>query len=74
MSGRKPGAQLGRPELAPLVDELARRYGDGPPPATITLRNLTIEQRGALADLLGDARLPAVSPREASRAFNASSV
>jgi uncharacterized protein (TIGR02679 family) len=52
-------ARLARPRLRPLVDELARRFGDGPdPPVRVTLRRLTSEQRDGLADLLGATRLP----------------
>jgi uncharacterized protein (TIGR02679 family) len=51
-------ARLARPGLAPLVDELARRYRDGDTVSTVTLRALSIEQRHALADLLGTAKLP----------------
>lgn len=52
--------RLARPALAPLVDELARRYGEGAgiEPTRVTLRDLTTENRRALADLLGLDRLP----------------
>ena len=51
--------RLARPGLRPLVDELARRLGDGPdPPVRVTLRRLSAEQRDGLADLLGAPRLP----------------
>lgn len=56
--GRVAHERLGRPELAPLVDELARRFGDGTPPVAITVRDLSLGQRLALADLFGDHRLP----------------
>lgn len=49
--------RLRRPELAPLVDELVRRFGDGDPPVTLTLRDLPDASRRALADLLGADRL-----------------
>jgi uncharacterized protein (TIGR02679 family) len=49
---------LDRPGLEPLWDELARRYGQGAEPVTLSLRNLTPPQRRALADLLGSDRLP----------------
>ncbi len=48
---------LARPELAPLVDELARRLANGDVPRTITLRSLPVASRRALADLLGLDRL-----------------
>jgi uncharacterized protein (TIGR02679 family) len=50
--------RLARPGLAPLLDELARRYGEGDTPLTLTLHGLSIDQRHALADLLGAAKLP----------------
>ncbi len=51
--------RLGRPALAPLVDELARRFGLGRGvPSRITLRGLGEEARAAVADLLGLATLP----------------
>jgi uncharacterized protein (TIGR02679 family) len=53
----------GRPELAPVWAELARRFGDGDPPVAITLRDLSMGQRQALADLLGLDRLPAATAR-----------
>jgi len=56
-------ARLGRPELAPVVDELARRLGEGALPVTVLLRDLSTEQRDAVADLLGTARLPEPSAR-----------
>ena len=50
--------RLARPGLEPLVDELARRFGDGPEtPTRLTLRQLTSQQRAAVADLLGAPRL-----------------
>lgn len=55
--------RLDRPDLSPLIDELARRYGDGSTPTTVTLHNLGDAQRSALADLLGEARLPPVTVR-----------
>jgi uncharacterized protein (TIGR02679 family) len=54
---------LDRPGLAPLWAELARRFGDGPPPVSITLRALSLGQRQALADLLGLDRLPGATAR-----------
>ncbi|MGH9000121.1 MAG: TIGR02679 family protein [Acidimicrobiia bacterium] len=52
-------ARLDRPGLEPLWDELARRYGEGTEPVTVSLRGLSLPQRRALADLLGSDRLPA---------------
>lgn len=64
MTAPAPHERLSRPGLEPLVDELARRFADGPdPPATLTLRGLTAEQRTALADLLGTPRLPSATIR-----------
>ncbi|MGH8993815.1 MAG: TIGR02679 family protein [Acidimicrobiia bacterium] len=55
---------LDRPELAPLWDELFRRYGEGVGrPASITLRQLSPPERQALADLLGSDRLVPVATR-----------
>lgn len=53
-----PVARLGRPALAPVLDELARRLGEGTDPARLTLRGLSPATRQALADLLGTDRLP----------------
>lgn len=55
----EPGAttRLSRPELRPLVEELARRLGDGALPSGISLRRLPPETFGTLADLLGLDRL-----------------
>ncbi len=51
--------RLGRPALAPIVEELARRLDEGRgTPTRITLRRLHDDHRGALADLLGVAKLP----------------
>lgn len=55
--------RLGRPELAPLVDELARRFEAGDIPVSITLRDLADPSRQALADLLGADRRPASTAR-----------
>lgn len=49
---------LTRRELAPLVDELARRLGDGDIPVVLTLRNMEAGSRQALADLFGLDRVP----------------
>ena len=56
-------AALERRDLAPLWDELARRWSDGPEPVAITVRGLSLSQRQALADLLGADRLPGESMR-----------
>src|ERR1700738_4199674 len=58
MTSEATSQRLARPDLAPLVDELARRDGDGGTPITVTLQGLSIDQRHALADLLGAAKLP----------------
>ncbi len=55
----RAAGRLGRAELAPLVDELGRRLGDGGEPAVLVLRGLPDESRRALADLFGLDRLPA---------------
>jgi len=54
-----PAQRLDRPELAPIVDELARRFSEGLAPVRLTLTDLTPPTRRALADLLGMDRLPA---------------
>lgn len=54
--------RLGRPVLAPLVDELADRFADGPP-ATLSLRRLDDSARSAVADLLGAAKVPPATGR-----------
>ena len=56
-------ARLARPELDPLVDELARRFSAGRPPVTLTLRDMPAGARHALADLLGLDRVPRPSGR-----------
>jgi uncharacterized protein (TIGR02679 family) len=56
-------ARLGRPGLEPVRAELARRFGDGTEPVAITLRDLSLAERQALADLLGLDRLPAATFR-----------
>ena len=49
-------ARLDRPGLAPLVDELHRRFSTGQAPVRVRLRSTTAEQRQVLADLFGSAR------------------
>jgi uncharacterized protein (TIGR02679 family) len=56
-------SRLDRPELTPLWAELARRLGEGRPPVTVTVPDLTLAQRRALADLLGLDRLPRPTAR-----------
>jgi uncharacterized protein (TIGR02679 family) len=51
-------SRLEVPGLAPLVAELARRFGDGSPVTRITVRDLDDEQRASVADLLGGDHLP----------------
>lgn len=55
--------RLSRPELGPLVDELARRLSEGPAPASIALGGIPEPARRALADLLGMDRVPPASGR-----------
>jgi uncharacterized protein (TIGR02679 family) len=55
--------RLGRPELAPLVDELARRFEAGDTPVTVTLRDVADPSRQALADLMGADRRPPPTSR-----------
>lgn len=56
-------ARLDRRELVPLVDELARRFGDGDVPVVLSLRGLSLAERQALADLFGLDRLPPAHAR-----------
>ncbi|MGH9263575.1 MAG: TIGR02679 family protein [Acidimicrobiales bacterium] len=56
-------AGLDRPGLAPVWAELARRFGEGQPPVAITLRDLSLSERRAVADLLGLDRLPRETAR-----------
>ncbi len=52
--------RLGRPALAPVVEELARRLDEGRgTPTRITLRGLHDDHRSALADLLRSRQTPA---------------
>ncbi len=46
-------AAFDRPELAPLWTELRRRFEAGGPVRTVRLAGLQLDQRAALADLLG---------------------
>ncbi len=56
--------RAGRPGLAPLWEELARRLGASDAPvASVTLRDLDGPARHALADLLGSDRLPGATCR-----------
>jgi uncharacterized protein (TIGR02679 family) len=50
--------RLNRPELAPVVDELVRRFSEGAAPVRLTLRDLSPRTRSTIADLLGLDRLP----------------
>jgi uncharacterized protein (TIGR02679 family) len=50
--------RLARPDLAPLVDELVRRFGTGEVPVTVALHSLPDPARRALADLFGTDRVP----------------
>lgn len=65
--GRLPAPLVARlrdqEDLGPLWDALAHRLSSGEAPVTLTLRGLSMAQRGALADLFGDARLPAATTR-----------
>lgn len=56
-------SRFDRAGLAPVWAELARRFGDGEPPVSVTLRNLSTGERQAVADLLGLDRLPAATAR-----------
>lgn len=56
-------AELDRSGLARMWDELARRYGEGTEPVTITLRDLSDDERAAIADLLALDRLPRAACR-----------
>ncbi|MGH2601396.1 MAG: TIGR02679 domain-containing protein, partial [Dehalococcoidia bacterium] len=46
-----------------LWEELHRRFCEGAPPTTVTLRDLSLDQRRALADLLASDRLPRSTAR-----------
>jgi uncharacterized protein (TIGR02679 family) len=56
-------SHLDRPGLGPLWDELHRRFAKGRAPTTVTLRDLTLDQQRAIADLLGSDRLPGRTAR-----------
>lgn len=60
---RSPAPRLGHPDLAPLVDELVRRYSSGHEPVRITVPALRDAGRARLADLLGGDRLVATGAR-----------
>jgi uncharacterized protein (TIGR02679 family) len=56
-------ARIDRPELAPLVDELARRFGEGVTPVAVTLRDVPEATLRAVADLLGADRALRPNPK-----------
>jgi uncharacterized protein (TIGR02679 family) len=56
-------ARLERPDLAPLVDELARRFAEGRTPVAVTLRDVPEATLRAVADLLGADRVPRPNPK-----------
>ncbi|HUD16890.1 MAG TPA: TIGR02679 family protein [Acidimicrobiales bacterium] len=59
MTGSDPATRrLEVAGLAPLVAELSRRFADGSAVSVVTVRDLDEEQREAIADLLGQDRLP----------------
>ena len=58
---------LARPGLAPLVDELARRFSEGAPPTSIAVSRLPAATRVAVADLLGLDKVPGASGRLTTR-------
>lgn len=62
-AGREPASRLGHADLAPLVDELVRRFSSGHEPVRITTPALTDAGRARLADLLGLDRLPVTGAR-----------
>ena len=57
------GTGLDRPDLVPLVEELARRFGEGDVPSTIAVARLPPSSYRSLADLLGLDRVPRPSSR-----------
>jgi uncharacterized protein (TIGR02679 family) len=56
-------ARIDRPDLAPLVDELVRRFGEGGTPLAVTLRDVSEATLRAVADLLGADRIPGPNPK-----------
>lgn len=59
MNGRPDAvSRLATLDLAPIVDELARRYGAGDMPRTVTLPSASEPTLRAVADLLGLDRVP----------------
>jgi uncharacterized protein (TIGR02679 family) len=56
-------ARIDRPDLVPLVDELARRFGEGGTPVAVTLRDVPEATLRAVADLLGADRVPRSNPK-----------
>lgn len=65
MTGGGAGAadRLARPDLAPLLEALARRFGNGDVPVSVSLRGLPDDTRRAIADLLGTDRVPRTDGR-----------
>jgi uncharacterized protein (TIGR02679 family) len=55
--------RLARPEMGPLADELARRFGGGETPVTVFLRDVPFATRRSIADLLGSDREPPPNTR-----------
>ncbi len=63
MTDNPANHRLGNPALAPLLDELVRRFSEGRDPSTIVLPDLDDDGRRAVADLLGADRWPGTTPR-----------
>ena len=61
--GAGAAERLARPDLAPLLEALARRFGDGAVPVSVSLRGLPDDTRRAIADLLGTDRVPRADGR-----------
>ena len=62
-TSRSVADRLADPSLAPLVDELVRRFERGDEPVSITLPSLDPRGYGLLADLLGTDRYPVAGSR-----------